>query len=144
MQLQRFLVPVACVMFVFAAYRSYAGTGVAFAVGLLLMWLLLHFTRLMQVLRRAADQPVGYIGSAVMLNAKLKPGVSLLHVVAMTKALGELKSTKDTQPELFRWTDATRSHVSCEFHNGKLKNWVLVRPVEIEQTADHGDVSKAS
>jgi len=94
----------------------------------LVMWLLLHFTRMMQVLKRAANQPVGYVGSAVMLNAKLRKGVTLLHVVALTRALGELRSVKDQQPELFRWTDGTQSFVTCEFAGGKLVKWELVRP----------------
>ena len=144
MQLQKILYPLAGVLLVAAAYRSYGWGGVAVAVGLLVMWLLLHFTRLMQVLKRAASQPIGYVGSAVMLNAKLKPGVTLLHVVAMTKALGELKSARQTQPELYRWTDGTQSHVSCEFHNGRLKKWELFRPHQTDETSIQSGVSQAS
>ena len=92
------------------------------------MWMLLHFTRMMQILKRAANRPVGYVDSAVMLNVKLRPGATLLHVIAMTRSLGALQSDKDTQPELFRWTDNTDSHVTCEFHGGKLKKWTLFRP----------------
>jgi hypothetical protein len=73
MNFQKILVPIAGVAVVLLAYRSYGWAGVAAAVGGLLMWVLLHFTRMMQVLRRAADQPIGYVASAVMLNAKLKP-----------------------------------------------------------------------
>ncbi|HNW02167.1 MAG TPA: glycerate kinase [Burkholderiaceae bacterium] len=128
MRFQKILVPVGGVVLVAAAYRAYGWGGVAVAVGGLVMWLLLHFTRMMQVLKRAADRPVGYVGSAVMLNAKLRPGFTLLHVVAMTRALGELISVKDQQPELFRWTDGTQSFVTCEFVGGKLVKWELVRP----------------
>jgi len=128
MRFQKILVPVGGVVLVAAAYRAYGWGGVAVAVGGLVMWLLLHFTRMMQVLKRAADRPVGYVGSAVMLNAKLRPGFTLLHVVAMTRALGELISVKDQQPELFRWTDGTQSVVTCEFVGGKLVKWELVRP----------------
>lgn len=128
MQFQKILVPVGGVVLVAAAYRAYGWGGVAVVVGGLVMWLLLHFTRMMQVLKRAADRPVGYVGSAVMLNAKLRPGFTLLHVVAMTRALGELISVKDQQPELFRWTDGTQSFVTCEFVGGKLVKWELVRP----------------
>ena len=92
-----------------AAYTYYKWSGVAIVASGLVTWALLHFSRLMQILKRAADRPIGYVGSAVMLNAKLKKGVSLMHVVAMTKALGELLSEKDIQPELFRWTDGTQS-----------------------------------
>ena len=119
-------------MAVALAYRSYGWAGVAVVVTALAMWLLLHFNRMMQVLKRAAKRPIGYVDSAVMLNAKLKPGVTLLHVVAMTRALGELKSGKDQQPELYRWTDGTESHVTCEFLGGKLVKWEMVRPVPVE------------
>ncbi len=134
MNFQRILVPLAGVVLVAVAYRTYGWGGVAIAAGVVVMWGLLHFTRMMQVLKRAADRPIGYVGSAVMLNAKLRPGVTLLHVVAMTRALGELQSPKDTQPEIFRWTDGSASHVTCEFLNGKLVKWELVRPAAPEET----------
>ena len=92
------------------------------------MWALLHFTRLMNVMQKAAKRPIGHVGSAVMLNAKLKPGVNLMHVVAMTQALGEQLSEQGVQPEVYRWTDGTQSHVTCEFHVGKLRQWTLYRP----------------
>ncbi|MEJ7688908.1 MAG: hypothetical protein WKG52_19110, partial [Variovorax sp.] len=101
---------------------------VALAAGAMIMYLLLHFNRIMLVLKRAADQPVGYVASAVMLNAKLKPKATLLHVIAMTRALGELRSPRDQQPEVFRWTDGGNSWVEGVFVNGKLAEWKLVRP----------------
>lgn len=133
MQFQKIFVPLASVVLVVAAYRAYGWGGVGIAAGALVMWLLLHFTHLMQVLKRAADRPIGFVDSAVMLNAKLKPGVNLLHVVAMTRALGEQVSPKDSQPELFRWTDASESFVTCEFRQGKLVKWALVRPAPPEE-----------
>lgn len=129
MNWQRIVVPLAGAALVAAAWRAYGWGGVAVAAGGIVMWVLLHFTRLMSVLKRAAERPVGYVGSAVMLNAKLRPGVTLLHVVALTRALGELLSPKDVQPEVYRWTDGTQSHVTCEFKDGKLVKWELVRPV---------------
>lgn len=130
MQIQKVLVPVASVILVVASFSLYGWPGVAISAGALVMWILLHFNRMMQILKRAANRPIGYVDSAVMLNAKLKPGVTLMHVVAMTRALGELKSAKDVQPELFRWTDASKSWVDCEFLGGKLVKWALTRPVE--------------
>ena len=114
-----------------AAYRAYEWKGVALVVTGLVFWLMLHFTRLMQVLKRAANRPVGHIDSAVMLNAKLKAGSSLLHVVALTKSLGALQSEKNVQPEVFRWTDSGNSYVDCTFVGGKLASWQLVRPQQI-------------
>jgi len=133
MQFQKYFVPIASVILIVAAYRAYGWGGVAVAMGALVMWLLLHFNRMMQVLKRAANRPIGYVDSAVMLNAKLKPGVTLLHVVAMTRALGELLSPRDSQPELYRWTDGTQSSVTCEFLHGKLVKWELSRPAQPEE-----------
>jgi len=128
MNLQKVVWPVLGVAVVAFAWRGYGWPGVALAVGAIVMWMLLHFTRVMRVLQRASRQPVGYCGSAVMLNAKLRPGVSLLHVLALTRALGEQVSPEDQQPEVFRWTDGSDSHVTCEFAAGKLVKWELFRP----------------
>ena len=126
--IRKIVPPAAAVLLIYGGWRSEGWAGVALAVAGVLMWLLLHFTRLMKVLERAADRPVGYCESAVMLNAKLRGKVPLLHVVAMTKALGEPLSEKDVQPEVFRWTDTGGSHVTCEFVDGKLVKWALWRP----------------
>ena len=128
MQLQKILVPVGSAALVALSYRQYGWQGVAAASALLVMWVLLHFTRTLQVLKRASSQPVGYVGSAVMLHAKLHKGMSLLHVIAMTKSLGERMSEQDAQPERFRWTDSTQSQVNCQFVSGKLVSWELARP----------------
>ncbi len=128
MKVQTVLIAAAAVLLTAFAYRQYSWAGVAVAVGAMVMWLLLHLTRTMQVLRKAANQPMGFVASAVMLNARLQPGVTLLHVVGMTKSLGQQLSPPDQQPEVFRWTDEGQSHVSCTFVGGKLSTWELVRP----------------
>lgn len=128
MNFMNVLVPVSGVVLVALAYRAYGWPGVAVAAGGVVMWALLNFTRMMTVLKRTADRPVGYLDSAVMLNAKLRPGMTLLHVIAMTRSLGVLHSEKDVQPEFFRWTDEGGSRVTCEFLNGKLVRWELFRP----------------
>ncbi|TFZ01815.1 glycerate kinase [Ramlibacter humi] len=128
MNFQRIFVPILGVALVAWAWSAYGWGGVALVLAGMVMWVLLNFTRMTGVLKRAADQPVGYVGSAVMLNAKLKPGLTLLHVIGLARALGEQLSPKDEQPEIYRWTDGTASSVSCEFVNGKLAKWTLVRP----------------
>ena len=119
---------VAGAVLIAAAYRAYEWKGVALVVTGLVFWVMLHFTRLMQALKRAANRPVGYIGSAVMLSVKLQAGWSLLHLVALTKSLGALQTEKDAQPEVFRWTDNGGSYVDCTFVAGKLVGWALTRP----------------
>lgn len=128
MNFQKILWPIAGVALVVLAYNSFGWAGVALVVSGIVMWMLLHFTRMMKVLQRASNRPLGYVESAVMLNAKLKPGVSLMHVMAMTRSVGEQLSDKEVQPEVYRWTDGGASHVTCEFQNGKLVKWTLWRP----------------
>lgn len=128
MQLKKIVVPLIGLAALFVAFRSYGWPGVALVGGALVMWALLHVTRMMQVMKRAAERPIGYVGSAVMLNAKLKPGMNLLHVVAMTRALGQLLSPKDQQPEVYRWTDGGGSYVDCTFQDGKVVQWQMTRP----------------
>lgn len=135
MNLNKILVPIAIVLFTVGAWRQFGWPGIAMAAGGVVMWILLHFTRLMTVLKRAANRPVGHVASAVMLNAKLKKGMTLMHVIALTKALGALQSPKDTQPEVFVWTDASASHVTCTFVGGKLTEWQLERPQNGEADA---------
>lgn len=138
MNLRKFLVPLGAVVLIGLGFQAYGWAGVAAVLGGLVMWALLHFTRLVNVMKKAANRPIGYVGSAVMLNARLSAGVNLMHVVAMTQALGEMRSTEGADPEIYRWTDGTRSHVTCEFHHGKLVKWTLVRP-EAEDAAPPSD-----
>ena len=138
MNFQRIVVPIAGAVLVAYAWRTWGWAGVALVVGGILMWVLLHFTRLTQVLKRASNRPIGYVDSAVMLNAKLKKGLTLLHVIGLTRALGDQRSPKDAQPEVFRWTDGSGSFVTCEFVGGRLATWVLERPQQPTDEAAGG------
>ncbi|MDB5826746.1 MAG: hypothetical protein JWQ73_966 [Variovorax sp.] len=144
MNFRKILVPLVGIVLLGLAYRSYGWQGVALVGGAIVMFLLLHFNRAMKVLQRAAERPVGYVDSAVMLNAKLKPGSTLMHVVAMTRALGEPKSPEGTQPELYRWTDNGNSWVDATFVGGKLKEWSLTRPDVATEDAPAGPSTLAS
>ena len=135
MQFKKFLVPLGCAALLVVAHRASGWPAVAAVSGGLLMWLLLHFTRLMTVLKRAAHRPIGHVDSAVMLNARLKPGVTLMHVIAMTRALGERLTPEGEQPEQYRWTDGSQSSVTAHFRNGRLVSWDLARPAPEDETA---------
>ena len=128
MNLRNIFVPVGVIGLIGFGFVAYGWPGVAAVGGGLVMWALLHVTRLMNVMKKTANRPIGYVGSAVMLNARLSAGVNLLHVAAMTQSLGEKLSEGDADPEVYRWTDGTQSHVTCEFRHGKLVQWTLVRP----------------
>jgi hypothetical protein len=115
--------------------------GIAMVVTGGVMWLLLYFTRLVQIMKRASNRPIGFVDSAVMLNAKLKAGVSLMHVIAMTRALGQPETEKGVQPEVFSWRDGSQSVVRAVFVQGKLQSWTLDRPF---QATDVDPVSHAA
>ena len=139
MNWRKLMIPAALLLLGFAAYRTYGGQGVWMAVGGVLMWALLHYTRMVNVMQRAARNPVGYVGSAVMLNAKLRPGVNLLHVVALTRSLGTLVSPQGQQSEVYTWADGSESVVTCEFLHGRLQRWQLQRPqTEVDCAAETG------
>ena len=110
------------------SYFKFGWQGVALVGGGMVFWVLLHFSRMMTVLKRAAQRPIGHVASAVMLNAKLQRGKTLLHVTAMTKSLGQLQSPMGEQPEIYRWADEGGSHVICTFVGGKLTDYTLWRP----------------
>ena len=129
-RVQTIAVRLGAVALLVMGYHWYGWPGVAGAAGALVMWILLHFTRMLQVLRRAANRPKGHVESSVMLHARLHPGVSLMQVVALTRSLGELRSPEGEQPEVFRWTDTGQSFVECEFKGGKLASWRLDRPLQ--------------
>ena len=128
MNFNKVVVPLAIIVLTFGAWRQFGWAGIALAAGGIVMWVLLHFTRLMHILKMASQRPVGHVASAVMLNAKLKNGMPLMHVIAMTRSLGTLQTPKDEQPEVFLWTDSGESSVSCTFVGGKLQKWTLTRP----------------
>jgi hypothetical protein len=109
-------------------YRAYGWGGVALAAGGLVMWVLLHMTRMLLVLRRTAGRPVGSVASAVMLHARLQRGMTLLQVLALTRALGQCVSPPNADPEVYQWTDGGNVLVRCTFARGTLAQWELLRP----------------
>jgi hypothetical protein len=135
MNFSKILIPIGVVIFVAGAWHQFQWQGVAVATGAVVMWILLHFTRMVTVLSRAANRPVGHVGSAVMLNVKLQKGVNLMHVIALTKSLGERLSDANAQPEIYKWTDAGDSYVVCTFKGGKLISWEMTRPAEEPEAA---------
>jgi hypothetical protein len=128
MNFNKILAPLVIVGFTVGAWQAFQWAGIALAAGGVVMWILLHFTRMVTILKKAANRPIGHVASAVMLNAKLQKGATLMHVIAMTRSLGTLLTEKDAQPEVYTWTDSSQSVVTCTFVGGKLTEWALKRP----------------
>jgi len=128
MNFQRIAVPLLVIGLLAFAARQYGWAGFLAVSGGLVFWLLLHWTRLLTVMKRAAEHPKGWVASAVMLNAKLKPGVNLMDVIALTRSLGEPLSAEGEEPERYRWTDNGGSSVTVTLQAGRVTGWELQRP----------------
>lgn len=120
------------VLAVAVGYAGYGWKGVALAFSVTVFWLLLQFSRSLRVMRVAAGRPVGQIDSAVMLNAKLRPGMRLLEILPLTHSLG-LKLA-DT-PETFAWTDGGGDRVVVELVNGRCSAHRLERAAAADPAA---------
>ena len=112
------------VVAVAVGYASYGWRGVLLALSVVVFWLLLQFSRALRVMRQAAGRPIGQIDSAVMLNARLRPGLKLLDILPMT---GRLCQKVADDPETFVWTDAGGDRVRVELRAGKLVAHALER-----------------
>lgn len=106
---------------------TYGWRGIVFAISVIAFWLLLQFNRVVRVMRRASDAPVGYVDSAVMLNAKLERGMTLMKVVQLAGSLG--RKVADA-PEAWAWRDAGDATVTIVMAGAKVDRWTLARPEE--------------
>lgn len=105
-------------------YASYGWPGVVLALGVVVFWLLLQFSRALRALRQASGRPVGQVPNAVMLHAKLRSGLKLAQVLALTRSLGQ--RVTDT-PETWAWRDDGGDEVQVELHDGRVTAWRLLR-----------------
>lgn len=115
-------------------YVQYGWPGVAMAATVVVFWLLLQFNRAVRVMRNAGSRPVGHVGSAVMLNARLKPGMRMLEIVTLTRSLGQRLSAPDEQPERWCWRDNGGVAVELTLERGRCTHWQLVRPPASDST----------
>ena len=114
-------------LLLFSAWQSYGIKGLALGITLIVFWLVLQFNRSLRAMRNAGSSPVGHVGSAVMLNAKLKVGMQMLQVLTLTKSLGR---RVDPAGEVYEWADEGGSKVVVTFANGRCRRWTLERPAE--------------
>ena len=58
MNFTKILAPLAIIVFTIGAWQAFQWAGIALAVGGVVMWVLLHFTRMVTILKKAADRPI--------------------------------------------------------------------------------------
>ena len=126
-------------------YWQYGWPGLVLALTVIVFWLLLQFSRAMRAMRLAGSAPVGRIGSAVMLQSRLREGMRLLELIQITRSLGQKLSD---EPERFRWQDDSGASVEVELVNGRISRWTLSREtleqVRADASADASADTRAS
>ena len=135
MNWQKFVLPLGAAIVIVLVYQSYGWGGAALAGTAFATYLVVQFNRMLKILKFAAERPKGFVASAVMFNARLKKGYNLLRVMQMTQSIGEPLTPEGQEPELFRWSDASDSRVTCEFVNGRLAKWTLERAAQAPDDA---------
>jgi hypothetical protein len=123
------------VLLVGAAWLRFGWQGALFALSFGSFLLLMQFSRTLRVLRDASRAPIGHVGSAVMLNSRLRPGMRLADVLRLTGSLGEaLVRAEPTAAvnvnESFRWRDPGGITVDVELAGGRVVSWSMQRPDE--------------
>jgi hypothetical protein len=135
---------------VVVGWFSYGWPGLVLAFSVVVFGLLLQFSRALRVMRRAAGAPVGRVPSAVMLQSRLKAGLTMMQVLGMTRSLGSKQALPAGEPapadEAWRWADDGGVAVLLVFGGGKLLRWTLERPLSAEPAdgaAESGDEGRA-
>jgi hypothetical protein len=106
-------------------WQAWGWQGLVLAFSVVVFWLLLQFTRITRVLRRAGQSPVGHVASAVMLHSRLHAGMPLLDILKLTGSLGRKIAEV---PETFVWADPGGAEVRVELDRGRCARWALQRP----------------
>lgn len=115
-----------------AGYTSYGWPGVLLAVSVVVFWLLLQFSRALRLMRSAAQQPIGHVKSALMLQTRMQSGLRLADVMKMTGSFGAAvkpaeASSAAADTEIYNWTDAGGDMLQVTLRAGKVSSWQLLR-----------------
>jgi hypothetical protein len=108
----------------FAGWQAYGWQGLVLAITLIVFWLVLQFNRALRIMKNAASAPVGHVDSAVMLQSRLQPRMTLMQVVALTRSLG--RKLHD-EPPTWAWSDAGGATLTLVFRGARLERWALSR-----------------
>ena len=106
-------------------WLSHGWQGVIMAASVVVFWLLLQLSRALRVMRRAGEQPIARLGSAVMMQSRLVQGMTMMKVVGLSRSLGR---KVDGQPDSWQWEDDGGLLLTLHFEGGKLNRWLLERP----------------
>jgi Mg2+/Co2+ transporter CorB len=107
-----------------AAWQIYGARGLVLAVSAIAFLLLLQFNRTVRAMKVAAQNPLARVPSAVMFQAGLRPGLTMLQIVATTRSLGRKVDGSDDD---WLWADEGGDSVRLHFEGARLATWQLER-----------------
>jgi hypothetical protein len=99
--------------------------GAVLALSAIVFWVLAQLTQSMRLMRRAAERPLGQVDSAVMLQARLHPGLQMLDVIRLAGSLG--RRVEPASDDHWAWSDAGGAEVVVTFRHGRCERWELQR-----------------
>lgn len=114
-------------------YVQWGWQGAILGITLVVFWMLLQFSRVMRVMRQAAQSPVGLVPNAVMLHSKVRPGMRLLDILPVTRSLGRKLAD---EPETFEWADEAGDRVVIELTKGRVTAARLERAGAVADAAN--------
>ncbi|MEO8298951.1 MAG: hypothetical protein ABI574_14205 [Burkholderiales bacterium] len=119
-----------------AGWWAYGWQGIVFSISLIVFWMLVQFNRAARAMQKAGQQPVGYIDSVVMLQARLAHGMQLAEAIALAGSLGRKFSDRDE----WQWTDAAGHEIVLTFRRGRLIRWAVARNEAATESPPDADV----
>ncbi len=126
-----------------AGYMGYGWPGVLLALSVVVFWLLLQFSRTLQLMRKTAQRPIGTVGklgSVLMLQTRLQRGMRLADVMKLAGSFGKPLTPTEAAPaptdtEVYAWADAGGDALHVTLVSGKVSGWELMRAASTEPGA---------
>jgi len=120
--LRSLLFPALVLALSYAGWKSYGWQGLLLALLMSSFWVLLHFTKLMRLLRAAANRPLGAVDDVRVLQGRLKLGMPMHEVVRQSACLGKREAgASDGTSEDFVWHDPQGRTLHLRFDHGRLR-----------------------
>lgn len=122
--LRSLLFPALVLALCLAGWRTYGWPGLLLALLMSSFWALLHFTKLMRLLRAAAGRPIGELEDVRLLHGRLRTGMPMHEVVRHARCLGQRLPEAADNVEWFAWRDAGGRALHLGFVSGRLSQIV--------------------
>jgi hypothetical protein len=87
-------------------------------------------------MRQAGGAPVGRVGSAVMVHARMRRGMRLMEIIPITRSLGQAAEPDPAagpgigMREAFTWSDDSGAQLRVDLVGGRVVRWTLERHAE--------------